>query len=67
MKIVKDIGFDDCTFILASLMTVILVVQTTWAILDEGQGNHINQDSRTQLAKIAHVSVVNAFSPPHLK
>ena len=49
-------GLDDYILMLSFLITVVLVVQTTWAIVDEGQGKHIDKESRTEFAKVAHVS-----------
>lgn len=34
------IGIDDCLLFTAYLVSVLLVAQTTWAVVDEGQGVH---------------------------
>ena len=36
-------------------MSLILVAQTTWAVVREGQGKHIEDESRAQFTKVAHV------------
>ncbi|MCJ1295696.1 hypothetical protein MMC34_007260 [Xylographa carneopallida] len=47
------LGADDYILITAYIMTIVLVAQTTWAIIDEGQGQHVADVPRTQLALIA--------------
>ena len=49
------LGADDYILIVAFIITIVLVVQITWAILDEGQDRHIAEVPRTQLALIARV------------
>lgn len=34
------VGIDDCLLFTAYLLSVLLVAQTTWAVVDEGQGMH---------------------------
>lgn len=36
----RDIGIDDYLLFTAYFVSVLLVVQTTWAVVDEGQGEH---------------------------
>ena len=50
-----DFGLDDYILIVAFLLSVALVIQTTWAIYDEGQDRHISEVPRTQAALIAKV------------
>ena len=50
---------EDYMLISAFFTTVVLVVQITWAIVDEGQDKHIIQVSRTRLALIARVCSTN--------
>ena len=49
------VKLDDYLIIISFMIALILVSQTTWAILDEGQGKHAEGKSRTQLAMIAKV------------
>ena len=49
---------DDYILIVAYVITVILVGQITWAIVDDGQGKHIADVPRTQLALIANVCLL---------
>ena len=51
----RKLGLDDYMIIIAFVITLVLVAQTTWAILDEGQGNHVENETRTQLAMVASV------------
>ena len=46
---------DDVLILGAFVTALVLVAQTTWAILDEGQGEHVINESRTHLALIARV------------
>lgn len=36
----RMIGIDDYLLFTAYLISVLLVAQTTWAVVDEGQGEH---------------------------
>ena len=49
---------EDYALVTALLIAVILVAQTTWAILDEGQGRHISEVPRSKLALVAKVIVL---------
>ena len=46
---------DDFLIFGAFVIALVLVAQTTWAILDEGQGEHVIDESQTHLALIARV------------
>ena len=46
---------DDILLITAFIFTVLLISQTTWAIIDEGQGRHVADVSRTQISLVARV------------
>ena len=46
---------DDFIVVAAFIAAVILVIQITWAIVDEGLDRHISDVPRTQLALIARV------------
>ena len=50
-------GLDDYALIIAFFITTLLVAQTTWAIIDEGQGSHIKDVSPTQLGMVARASI----------
>lgn len=50
-----SLGADDSILVAAFIAAVILVLQITWAIVDEGLDRHISEVSRTQLALIARV------------
>ena len=39
--IARIFGWMDFILVVAFLMTLSLVIQTTWAIVDEGQGKHM--------------------------
>ena len=53
-----SLGLEDYILLLAFLITIILVVQTTWAIVDEGQGKHIEAETQSQFTKVAHVGAL---------
>ncbi|MCJ1389190.1 hypothetical protein MMC18_002045 [Xylographa bjoerkii] len=50
---------DDYILIVAYVITVILVGQITWAIIDGGQGRHVADVPRTQLALVASSLLAN--------
>lgn len=54
------LGLDGYLTILALAMTVALIAQTTWAIVDEGQDDHEAEISRTKFALVIRVGL---FSP----
>lgn len=47
---------DDYTIYMAIIVTIVLVAQITWAIVDEAQDSHVIEVSRTQFALVARVS-----------
>ena len=49
------LGADDIVLIVAFVLIVLLVSQTTWAIVDEGQGRHITDVSTKQISLVARV------------
>ncbi|SLM37679.1 hypothetical protein LPUS_07602 [Lasallia pustulata] len=54
-----SLGADDSILVAAFIAAVILVLQITWAIVDEGLDRHISEVSRTQLALIARSLLAN--------
>lgn len=53
------LGLDGYLTILALAMTVALIAQTTWAIVDEGQDDHEAEISRTKFALVIRSLLVN--------
>ena len=51
----RAIGLDDWSLVFALVLAVALVAQTTWAILDEHQSEHISNTSRTQIELLGKV------------
>ena len=49
------LGIDDYMLLLAFIIALILVTQTTWAIVDEGQDKHLNEISGSRLALVFKV------------
>jgi hypothetical protein len=46
---------DDYVLIAATVVSLILTIQTTWAIASEGQGKHIENISPAKTALVARV------------
>ena len=53
----RRLGLDDYLTLLALATTVALIVQTTWAIVDEGQDNHEAEVSKTKFALLVRVGL----------
>lgn len=51
----RSFRLEDCIQIAAYLVTVVLVAQITWAIVDESQDKHVTEIPRSQLVLIANV------------
>lgn len=51
----RHVGIDDICLFSATIIAVILVIQTTWAVVDDGQGMHANGDSSNKLRLVAKV------------
>lgn len=49
------LGIDGFSLILATTISIILTAQTTWAIVDEGQGEHTEFETSNEIALIAKV------------
>ena len=45
----------DVFLFVAAFAAVFLVVLTTWAIIDEGQGVHVDEDTSSQIKLVAKV------------
>ena len=56
---IKKIGLSLDTYltILALAITIALVAQTTWAIVDEGQDSHEAEISKTEFALVVKVGL----------
>ena len=52
IKVVRHLGWDDLLLILA----VVLAIQATWAVLNEGQGQHMQYESVSQISLVMKVS-----------
>ena len=55
VKARTSVKADDILIFSAFVVSLMLVAQTTWAVIDEGQGEHVNNQLRTHLALIARV------------
>ena len=51
------LGHNDSLNILAWLVGIALVIQSTWAIVDEGQAEHQQTLPSSQVARAAKVSI----------
>lgn len=51
------LGRDDYLTIIALAMTIALIAQTTWAIVDEGQDDHEGEVSKTKFALVVRVGL----------
>lgn len=51
----RNIGLEDYLTTLALLITMGLMAQTTWAIVDEGQDDHEDEVKRTKFALVVRV------------
>ena len=48
-------GLDDVFLVSATIISLALLIQTTWAIIDEGQGQHMETESQLEIAMVAKV------------
>ena len=53
---------DDCMLVAATIISFALLSQTTWAIVDEGQGQHVENESQNQVQ-----IVVKVLFPTHIE
>ncbi|KAL2047342.1 hypothetical protein N7G274_001363 [Stereocaulon virgatum] len=53
------LGFDSFPTLVAFVAALLLVIQITWAIQDEGQGKHVGQLPRSHLALIGRSLLAN--------
>ncbi|KAI1655627.1 hypothetical protein F4813DRAFT_366676 [Daldinia decipiens] len=53
------LSWDDISTFIAFAMTLGLVCQTTWAVIDEGQGQHVSDVTRSQFELTAKSLLVN--------
>ena len=53
----RRLGLDDYLILLALATTVALIMQTTWAIVDEGQYNHEAEVSKPKFALVVRVGL----------
>ena len=51
----RSLRFDDCLTSLALVMSIALIAQTTWAIVDEGQDGHEVDLSNRNFALLVRV------------
>ena len=51
----RRIGSDQYITVLALMTSLVLMAQTTWAIVDEGQDDHELEISKTRLALVVRV------------
>ena len=51
------LGLDDYLTLLALATTVALIMQTTWAIVDEGEDDYDAEVSKTKFALVVRVSL----------
>jgi hypothetical protein len=65
----RSVGLDDYILFIAFVISIVLVAQTTWAVLDEGQGvpesellNHPH-GSFTMVSKVSssHISSIPLY------
>lgn len=58
------LSLENISTSLAILITMGLVAQITWAVTDEGQGEHVAEVTRSQFeltAKVCHKAVMNTI------
>ena len=56
------ISYDVLLIILATLIAVVIAAQTTWAVLIEGQGQDLEDETPTQAYLVIKVSKTNTDS-----
>lgn len=59
-----ELGSDDYTTLVAFAVAIALVVQTTWAIVDEGDDKNVGEVSERQRALIVRVRSPNNVLKP---
>ena len=52
----RSLASDDYILVAANVLALILTIQTTWAIVDEGQGKHTLGMPRTTIILVVKVS-----------
>ena len=64
VTIIRQFKADDYVLVVAFAITLVLVAQTTWAIVHDSQDKHIANTPRSRLASIFKVSssIINSFS-----
>lgn len=56
LKMQGHCGLDDIILWITTIISVALLIQTTWAIVDKGQGQHIENESRSGTILVIKVS-----------
>ncbi|KAI2473859.1 hypothetical protein F4781DRAFT_6301 [Annulohypoxylon bovei var. microspora] len=59
VKLVRVFSLEDVSTCLAAIITMGLVGQITWAVIDEGQGEHMSNMTRSQFDLTAKSLLVN--------
>ena len=49
----RDVGAEDCLIVLATVLAILLQAISTWAVIDEGQGRHIQDETWTETWLVA--------------
>ena len=55
------VGLDDIFLVVATIISLALLIQTTWAIVDEGQGQHVEAESQSDIAIVAKVQFLQSL------
>lgn len=51
----RVLGYDHCMLVVATAMSLALLIQTTWAIVVEGQGRHVQDESAKEIVMVVKV------------
>lgn len=51
----NPLGVDNYLLVVATIVSFALLVQITWAVVDEGQGQHIRDESPTEITMVIKV------------
>ena len=57
----RNLGIDDCLTALALATNTAIIVQITWAIVDEGQDKHEAEVPRTAFAMVVRVDLFSLW------
>ena len=52
----QELGLEACLLVVATIISIALTIQTNWAVADEGEGNHVEDEFLTEVVLVAKVS-----------